>query len=52
MKKMNDCLFVYRFEKMISGMYIGELVRVVLERLAKEGLLFEVRSFLTLSLFS
>ncbi|CAJ0596275.1 unnamed protein product [Cylicocyclus nassatus] len=28
------------FEKMISGMYMGELVRVVLESLAKEGLLF------------
>uniref|UniRef100_A0A914X0H8 Phosphotransferase n=1 Tax=Plectus sambesii TaxID=2011161 RepID=A0A914X0H8_9BILA len=29
------------FEKMISGMYMGELVRVVLEHLTKEGLLFE-----------
>ncbi|GMR53856.1 hypothetical protein PMAYCL1PPCAC_24051 [Pristionchus mayeri] len=28
------------FEKMISGMYMGEIVRVVLERLAREGLLF------------
>ncbi|KAL6732132.1 hypothetical protein Aduo_002925 [Ancylostoma duodenale] len=29
------------FEKMISGMYMGELVRVVLESLAREGLLFD-----------
>ncbi|KAK6731415.1 hypothetical protein RB195_007717 [Necator americanus] len=29
------------FEKMISGMYMGELVRVVLEALAKEALLFD-----------
>ncbi|PIO74564.1 Hexokinase [Teladorsagia circumcincta] len=28
------------FEKMISGMYMGELVRVVLASLAREGLLF------------
>ncbi|VDM58706.1 unnamed protein product [Angiostrongylus costaricensis] len=28
------------FEKMISGMYMGELVRVVLEALAQDGLLF------------
>ncbi|CAJ0927278.1 unnamed protein product, partial [Mesorhabditis belari] len=28
------------FEKMISGMYLGEIVRVVLARLAREGLLF------------
>ncbi|CAJ0575391.1 unnamed protein product, partial [Mesorhabditis spiculigera] len=28
------------FEKMISGMYLGEVVRVVLARLAREGLLF------------
>ncbi|KAK5975296.1 Phosphotransferase, partial [Trichostrongylus colubriformis] len=28
------------FEKMISGMYMGEVVRVVLTALAKEGLLF------------
>ncbi|KAL6732130.1 hypothetical protein Aduo_002924 [Ancylostoma duodenale] len=28
------------FEKMISGLYMGELVRLVLETLAKEGLLF------------
>lgn len=27
-------------EKMISGMYMGEIVRLVLERLANEGLLF------------
>uniref|UniRef100_A0AC35UA23 Phosphotransferase n=1 Tax=Rhabditophanes sp. KR3021 TaxID=114890 RepID=A0AC35UA23_9BILA len=28
------------FEKMISGMYMGEVVRVVLEHLAREGILF------------
>ncbi|KAI6237660.1 hypothetical protein M3Y95_00288800 [Aphelenchoides besseyi] len=28
------------FEKMISGMFLGELVRVVLERLARDGNLF------------
>ncbi|XP_051897184.1 hexokinase-2 isoform X2 [Pristis pectinata] len=28
------------FEKMISGMYMGELVRVILVKMAKEGLLF------------
>lgn len=30
-----------RFEKMISGMYLGEIVRLVLVRLAKEKLLFK-----------
>ena len=34
--------FVCRFEKVVSSLYMGELVRVVLERTAKEGLLFEV----------
>ncbi|EYC45873.1 hypothetical protein Y032_0414g1029 [Ancylostoma ceylanicum] len=29
------------FEKMISGMYMGELVRIVLERLARKGVLFK-----------
>lgn len=29
------------FEKMISGMYMGELVRLILEQLAKEKLIFE-----------
>ncbi|CAG5133645.1 unnamed protein product [Candidula unifasciata] len=28
-------------EKMISGMYMGEIVRLVLERLTREGLLFQ-----------
>lgn len=32
--------FVCRFEKMISGMYMGELVRLILVKMAKEGLLF------------
>lgn len=29
------------FEKMISGMYLGELVRLVVLKMAKLGLLFE-----------
>lgn len=32
-----------RFEKMVSGMYMGELVRLILVKMAKEGLLFEGR---------
>ncbi|XP_054892321.1 hexokinase-1 [Poeciliopsis prolifica] len=31
------------FEKMVSGMYMGELVRLVLVKMAREGLLFEGR---------
>lgn len=31
----------YSYEKMISGMYMGEIVRLALERLSMEGLLFE-----------
>lgn len=31
----------FSFEKMISGMYMGELVRLILEQLAKEKLIFE-----------
>uniref|UniRef100_A0A1I7WP40 Phosphotransferase n=1 Tax=Heterorhabditis bacteriophora TaxID=37862 RepID=A0A1I7WP40_HETBA len=33
--------FKFRFEKMISGMYMGEVVRVVLEALARDKLLFD-----------
>lgn len=33
----------HRFEKMVSGMYMGELVRLILVKMAKEGLLFEGR---------
>ncbi|XP_018617907.1 hexokinase-2 [Scleropages formosus] len=29
------------FEKMISGMYMGELVRLILVKMAKEGLIFQ-----------
>ena len=36
-------LFSCRFEKMVSGMYMGELVRLILVKMAKEGLLFEGR---------
>ena len=31
------------FEKMVSGMYMGELVRLILVKMAKEGMLFEGR---------
>lgn len=31
---------VPRYEKMISGMYMGEIVRLALEKLRKHGLLF------------
>uniref|UniRef100_A0A672GPS5 Hexokinase-2 n=1 Tax=Salarias fasciatus TaxID=181472 RepID=A0A672GPS5_SALFA len=31
------------FEKMVSGMYLGELVRIILVKMAREGLLFEGR---------
>lgn len=34
-------LLCCRFEKMISGMYMGELVRYVLATLAKEKLVFD-----------
>lgn len=33
----------HRFEKMVSGLYMGELVRLILVKMAKEGLLFEGR---------
>lgn len=36
-------LLLNRFEKMASGMYMGELVRLILVKMAKEGLLFEGR---------
>ncbi|KAG8135290.1 hypothetical protein E2320_008316 [Naja naja] len=36
-----DCSrFECRFEKMISGLYLGELVRVILLKMARKGLLF------------
>lgn len=34
------CLLNGRFEKMISGLYMGELVRLILLEMAKKGLLF------------
>lgn len=34
-------VFCRSFEKMISGMYLGEIVRLLLVRLTKEKLLFE-----------
>lgn len=41
--KLQVFLSVIRFEKMASGMYMGELVRLILVKMAKEGLLFEGR---------
>lgn len=38
-----NVVHVCRFEKMVSGMYMGELVRLILVKMAKEGLLFEGR---------
>ncbi|XP_055358104.1 hexokinase-2-like isoform X2 [Betta splendens] len=35
---------VHIFEKMISGMYLGEIVRLLLLRLAADGLLFDGRT--------
>lgn len=37
---IDNYLLCCRHEKMISGMYMGELTRLVLEKLTKEGLLF------------
>lgn len=34
-------LFVCRFEKSFSGMYLGELVRLVMVKLVDEGCLFK-----------
>lgn len=34
-------VFSHRFEKMVSGMYMGELVRLILVKMAREGMLFE-----------
>ena len=31
---------ISRFEKMVSGLYMGELVRLILLKMAKKGLLF------------
>lgn len=39
---MNNFFYfwTYRFEKYISGKYLGEFVRVILAKLSKDGLLF------------
>lgn len=34
------CWTIHRFEKMISSLYLGELVRIILLKMAKAGLLF------------
>lgn len=31
---------LFSFEKMVAGMYLGELTRIVLEDLARQGILF------------
>jgi hexokinase len=40
-----------RFEKMISGMYLGEITRLVLIDLAKRGVIFKGQSFINLPSF-
>lgn len=35
------CAFSCSFEKMISGMYLGEIVRLVLVKMTKDKLLFK-----------
>lgn len=37
------CSLCGSFEKMVSGMYMGELVRLILVKMAREGMLFEGR---------
>jgi hexokinase len=34
-------LLLDRFEKMISGMYMGEVARLVLAQMTREGLIFD-----------
>ena len=34
------CTSLHRFEKMVSGMYMGEIVRLVLCHLSAQGILF------------
>jgi len=36
-----EIIFIIRFEKMISGMYMGEIVRLVLCELTERKLLFQ-----------
>lgn len=38
------CCFLYRYEKLISGKYLGETVRLVLQSLIKDGSLFGGKS--------
>ena len=62
MKLLKSCLqleyimfcFLFRFEKMISGMYLGELARIVCMDLVEKKLLFkgqEVEKFKTKNSF-
>lgn len=34
-------IFAHRFEKMISGLYMGEMVRLILVKMAQQRLLFQ-----------
>lgn len=38
--KVFKLLYYFSYEKMISGMYMGEIVRLVIEKLRKARLLF------------
>lgn len=38
---MKRYILILRYEKMISGMYMGEIVRLVLEKLRKGGHVFQ-----------
>lgn len=40
----NSWFFHVRFEKMVSGLYMGELVRLILVKMTKEQLLFKGKS--------
>lgn len=40
LQSINHRMNCYRHEKMISGMYMGELARLVLVKFTKQGLLF------------
>ena len=38
---LKKSIFIFSYEKMISGMYMGEIARLAIERLRKNNLLFE-----------
>lgn len=43
LRNLRECYRHCRFEKMISGMYLGEIVRNILIDFTKRGLLFRGR---------